>query len=404
MTIQMTESLSFQVQTEKQPVEARGVKNAGAESDQKFSNVMSKAQTRADHKVNKNNELEKKMDPVDDSSDLVREDSNEFSVETSASNQGVDEKPAEPVTMVEIDENSIHLNIPGMDMLNAEKVLIKDTEMQVTGNQLPSAGNHLPVKGFINLEALAKKVAGTESQIEPESTSGLRLPEKTIKPGALPGLESIQPEIMDADSELGNSVRNNIDLNISRNNVNLDINTTIAKIDDAGQLKAGLIATPAAVANPVTTSTPMVQVLQDMTLNPTGSSKVWGEGVGERVQWMVNQKLNSATIRLDPPHLGKLDVQINLAADATTININTQQAQTREMLEQASARLKEFLEESGFQNVNVDISHQQARQDEPSQAAFGSQSTDAEDGSQSVEAGVQNQGKNSVNGLVDYFA
>ena len=51
--------------------------------------------------------------------------------------------------------------------------------------------------------------------------------------------------------------------------------------------------------------------LETMTLARNADSTELGSGLSERVNWMINQKQNTANIRLDPPFLGKLDVQIN---------------------------------------------------------------------------------------------
>ncbi|NNE64789.1 MAG: flagellar hook-length control protein FliK [Gammaproteobacteria bacterium] len=77
---------------------------------------------------------------------------------------------------------------------------------------------------------------------------------------------------------------------------------------------------------------------------------------------MVNQKLNTATIRMDPPMLGRLEVHIQLVDDMTNVTINTQHAQTRDLIDSASVKLREYLQENGYQNVNVDVSHQEQQQ------------------------------------------
>lgn len=83
----------------------------------------------------------------------------------------------------------------------------------------------------------------------------------------------------------------------------------------------------------------------------------WSQGLGDRVSWMINQKLNSASIRLDPPSLGKLEIHIQVTDEATKITINVQTAQTRDLIENASIRLRDLLQEAGYQNVDVDVGH-----------------------------------------------
>ncbi len=117
------------------------------------------------------------------------------------------------------------------------------------------------------------------------------------------------------------------------------------------------------------------QQLETMSLTRQADSAELGNGLGERVGWMINHKQNSATIRLDPPLLGKLDVQVKIADEATTITIQTQHAQTRDLIETASVRLRDFLQENGYQNVNVDVSQRQDQEQAETQS-------DGEDGDQ----------------------
>jgi flagellar hook-length control protein FliK len=64
-------------------------------------------------------------------------------------------------------------------------------------------------------------------------------------------------------------------------------------------------------------------------------------------------------LRLDPPHLGKLDIQIQVQDDRAVIHITTQHAQTRDMIDNAGVRLREFLQESGYSSVDVNVSHRE---------------------------------------------
>ncbi|MCK4707707.1 MAG: flagellar hook-length control protein FliK, partial [Gammaproteobacteria bacterium] len=99
--------------------------------------------------------------------------------------------------------------------------------------------------------------------------------------------------------------------------------------------------------------------LQTLQLPAQATSSQWGEALGEKVTLLLSNKLNIAEIRIDPPHLGKLDIQIQIKDDSASILINTQHAQTRELIESASIRLKEFLQEAGYTSVDVDVSHQE---------------------------------------------
>lgn len=118
---------------------------------------------------------------------------------------------------------------------------------------------------------------------------------------------------------------------------------------------------------PSTQTTGSSLALNNATLqlpqNP--SPDQWGNALGEKIQLMINTKMESAELRIDPPHLGKMDVKIQINEDSTKVIIQTQHTATRELVDAASYRLKDWLQESGFQNVDVDVSQQQQSQENP---------------------------------------
>jgi flagellar hook-length control protein FliK len=144
----------------------------------------------------------------------------------------------------------------------------------------------------------------------------------------------------------------------------------------------------------------------NLVVTDPNSSVEWGSGLGERVSLMLNQKQNLATIRLDPPMLGKMDIQIQIKDDVTNVTINTQHAQTRDMVEGASQRLREFLQDAGYTNVNVDVSHQSDQQKNDAQFMADADSSDG------LDSGLVSNEDDQLtttqvtlsDSLVDYFA
>jgi flagellar hook-length control protein FliK len=127
------------------------------------------------------------------------------------------------------------------------------------------------------------------------------------------------------------------------------------------------------------------------------------------VSLLINNKLNSAEIRIDPPHLGKLDIQIQLKDDSATISINTHNAQTRELIDSASVRLREFLQEAGYSSVDVNVSHreQSMAQGDLSDQDQQSDSNDQQQSSDQSELAAAHQAELSLmidDGRIDYFA
>lgn len=107
-------------------------------------------------------------------------------------------------------------------------------------------------------------------------------------------------------------------------------------------------------------------VLPAITVSPQNSQ--WNAQVGDRINWMVNNNMQRAEIRLDPPELGKLDIQLNISKDnQASILIHVTNATAKEAIESALPRLREMFEQQGLDLANVDVSQQNMQQQ---QSAF----------------------------------
>ena len=118
-------------------------------------------------------------------------------------------------------------------------------------------------------------------------------------------------------------------------------------------------------ANQASINTPTVSAVQSgstLLLPQNPSPEQWGSALGDKVQYMINTKMKSAELRIDPPHLGKIDISIKMTDDGANVVIQTQHAATRELIDAASYRLKEMLEQSGHDRVDVDVSHKESHQ------------------------------------------
>lgn len=84
----------------------------------------------------------------------------------------------------------------------------------------------------------------------------------------------------------------------------------------------------------------------------------WDQALGEQVQWLVGNKAQGAEIRLNPAHLGPMEVRIQIQQDQANISFTAQHGPVREALEAAIPRLREMLGDSGLQLNNVTVSDQ----------------------------------------------
>jgi len=88
----------------------------------------------------------------------------------------------------------------------------------------------------------------------------------------------------------------------------------------------------------------------------------WGNAMGERMQWMVNNKIQSAEIRLDPPELGSVEVKIVIQKDTAQVNFVTHHAQVKDAVEHAMPRLREMFGETGLSLGDVNVSQESFKQ------------------------------------------
>jgi flagellar hook-length control protein FliK len=119
---------------------------------------------------------------------------------------------------------------------------------------------------------------------------------------------------------------------------------------------ANTLHTPAPMNTPTLDSS--ASIPGQTTLAETFGKPEWGQGLGRQVLWMANQNMHSAEMRLNPAHLGPIEVRIKMDDDQVSVAFNSQHAVVREALETAIPRLREMFESNGMNLSNADISHQ----------------------------------------------
>jgi flagellar hook-length control protein FliK len=75
----------------------------------------------------------------------------------------------------------------------------------------------------------------------------------------------------------------------------------------------------------------------------------WHEAFAGRVQWLVDQHVGEARIKLNPPELGAVDVKISLVDDKTYVQLTAGSAAARDEIANSLPRLRELMTASGLQ-------------------------------------------------------
>lgn len=110
---------------------------------------------------------------------------------------------------------------------------------------------------------------------------------------------------------------------------------------------------------PPTTSAPGTLAL-DKPLHLKGNDAHWGEqmvsALRDNVELQLNQRVQNATIRLDPPELGSLEILVRHEAGQLNVQISASHGDVVRMLQQTSDRLRQELVGQNFLQVNVQVS------------------------------------------------
>ena len=134
----------------------------------------------------------------------------------------------------------------------------------------------------------------------------------------------------------------------------------------------------------------------------------WNADLGNRILWMVKQDVQTADIKLNPPHLGPLEVRVSMANDNVSVTFSSHHGLVRDALDAAMPRLRDMLMDNGLQLINANVSnkafseHQNPGQGHQQSPGFGNAQS-AELGADSHEANLMNAPLVGL-GLVDYYA
>lgn len=172
---------------------------------------------------------------------------------------------------------------------------------------------------------------------------------------------------------------------------------------------------PVALTASMTTVSPMaLSPLPQAEITEPFGRPAWSEGMGKQIQWMVNQNISRAEIRLNPANLGPIEVRIDMSDDQINMAINSRHAVVREAMEMALPKLREMLDADGLNLAEADISqHSFAQQREFESAgngsAFGNGEAENGTGDLELEAGELNGTaamhltEGNLDSMVDYY-
>ena len=139
-----------------------------------------------------------------------------------------------------------------------------------------------------------------------------------------------------------------------------DGSVTTGAAPDPGMLSVGFgtdrVAAESTVAAPLTVQTPV------------GTSG-WTEEVGTHVIFMAHQGISGASLRLQPEHLGPLEVKISLHDSTASVWFGANESETRTALQAALPQLKEMFAAQGMTLTDAGVSREPPRDARSTSAA-----------------------------------
>lgn len=155
---------------------------------------------------------------------------------------------------------------------------------------------------------------------------------------------------------------------------NSSLHTAVAA-SNISQHSADLAVNPATVHSAATAAEleQMRTTVMQQRMELGQDTRQWGGALSSRVVTMIAEDVQQARIFLDPPELGSLEIKLQIQHQQAVVQVQTQHAQVRDVLETHAHRLREALAEQGIELSEFDVSsqgqqHAQSDQQEDSQA------------------------------------
>ena len=123
---------------------------------------------------------------------------------------------------------------------------------------------------------------------------------------------------------------------------------------------APAVATPAA-------GNATARVTQSIT--PSFAQAGWNEAISQRVLWMAQDQLQSASLSLNPPHLGPVQVTLHIQNQQASVHFAAASTQVAQALQDALPVLRDLLGQAGITLGQADVG---ARQQQTPGNPFGS--------------------------------
>ncbi len=136
------------------------------------------------------------------------------------------------------------------------------------------------------------------------------------------------------------------------------------------EIAAPSFAVSSSSASPFEASGSAVSGVASSQLTTPLHHRQWSDAFAQRVSWLVKDGTQVASLRLNPPSLGAVEVRISVAQGEASIAFGASHELAREAIENALPRLRHMLGGSGLNLVDVNVSNHSANQDGAQHGGF----------------------------------
>jgi len=166
---------------------------------------------------------------------------------------------------------------------------------------------------------------------------------------------------------------------------------TMSRIDAASQANTA----------PVPVSAERAASISSSHVEPRIGERGWNQEFASQVTLLVSNREPRAEIRVNPQHLGPVEVRISMDGDKVSLMFTAVHPDTRAAIQDALPNLREMLADSGLSLGNASVSTESSQRD-PSRPEFAGTARIAGDEAQIIDPAVMS--RVVSNRLVDTFA
>ena len=192
----------------------------------------------------------------------------------------------------------------------------------------------------------------TKARLSAEKSNDSALNQSTPSPADTPAISSIKTDTADQSFSFLNK-GNSTEL-LKENNTPLQSNGSVAGVQFSDHLKqqSGTGFTQA-----------ITEPSSGQTLATPFHSPDWAPALHQRVTWMVRDQLQNATLTINPPHLGQIEVRLQTdQSQQTSVHFLSNNADVRQVINDNLSTLKEMMSQSGLQLGQADVGSRDSSQ------------------------------------------